>query len=301
MKRRHFVKNSILGLLGFNFLPQQLSANFNRIKDIPDVVWVENGEPDHLLTAALAGYGGIDRFISSGDTVVIKPNMGWDKQPKFAANTNPLLINKLTEICFDAGADVVKVFDNTCNNPRRCYENSGIQTSAGEAGADVIQMREKKYVALKIKNGKILKEWPVYKDYLDADKTINVPIAKHHSLCKVSLGMKNLMGVMGGNRGLLHTDFDIKLIDIDQEILPTLTIIDAYRILTNNGPVGGNLADVDMKKTLILSDCMVSADMAALQLFDLKLQQVRYLQEAVDRGLNKYDPTNLEIKKISLS
>jgi uncharacterized protein (DUF362 family) len=301
MKRRHFIKNSSLGLLGINFIPQHLSADSNRTKNMPDVVWAQNGEPDHLLTAALTQYGGIERFISPGDTVVIKPNMGWDKEPQFAANTNPVLIKKITELCFEAGTKTVKIFDNSCNNPRRCYENSGIQTLAGEAGADVIQMREKRYVALKIKNGKILKEWPVYLDYMDADKTINVPIAKHHSLCKVSLGLKNLMGVMGGNRGLLHTEFDLKLIDIDQEIMPTLTIIDAYRILTNNGPVGGDLADVDVKKTLIISDCLVSADVTALQLFDLKLQQVGYLKEAVNRKLNKYDPTNLEIKKISLS
>jgi uncharacterized protein (DUF362 family) len=172
---------------------------------------------------------------------------------------------------------------------------------AEAAGADVIQMRKNKYTSLFIKNGKIIKEWPVYSDYLKADKVINVPVAKHHSLCRVSLGLKNLMGVMGGDRGLLHTDFATKLIDIDQELLPTLTVIDAYRVLVNNGPVGGNLSDVELRKTLILSDCMVSADIAALNLFNLNWNQIGFLKEAVSRGLNKYDPQNMDVKKIIIS
>ena len=301
MKRRHFIRSLSLSTFAVSTFPRVLTAKFYQTPVIPHVIWVENGEPETLLTNALSQYGGMNRFISKGDVVVVKPNMGWDKQPKYAANTNPYLIKKITELCFDAGAKEVKIFDNTCNNPRRCYRNSGIESLAEEAGANVLQMRSNKYVALKIKNGKILKEWPVYKDYLDADKTINVPVAKHHSLCKVSLGLKNLMGVMGDDRGLLHTDFASKLIDIDQEIMPTLTIIDAYRVLTKNGPVGGNLADVDIRKTLIMSDCTVSADYTALKLFDLDLSQVGYLREAVARGINRYDLTNLNVKKISLS
>jgi len=99
----------------------------------------------------------------------------------------------------------------------------------------VSQVRDEKFVNTTIKNGKILKEWSLYKDYLEADKVINVPIAKHHSMSRVTLGLKNLMGVMGDNRGSLHSDFDLKINDIDSNILPTLTIMDAYRILTANG------------------------------------------------------------------
>jgi uncharacterized protein (DUF362 family) len=301
MKRRHFIRSLSLSTLAASAFPRILTAKFNQTPAIPHVIWVENGEPESLVTTALSQFGGMNRFISKGDVVVVKPNIGWDKEPQYAANTNPYLIKKITELCFDAGAKEVKIFDNTCNNPRRCYRNSGIESLAEEAGANVVQMRSNKYVALKIENGKILKEWPVYKDYLDADKTINVPVAKHHSLCKVSLGLKNLMGVMGGNRSLLHTDFASKLIDIDQEIMPTLTIIDAYRVLTKNGPTGGNLADVDIRKTLIMSDCTISADYTALQLFDLDLPQVGFLREAVARGINRYDLTNLDVRKISLS
>ncbi len=232
---------------------------------------------------------------------MVKPNIGWDRAPQYAANSNPDLVAEIIKACYSAGAKTVKVFDNTCNNPRRCYKNSQIEEKATAADAEVSQIRNEKFVNTTIKNGKILKEWSLYKDYLEADKVINVPIAKHHSMSRVTLGLKNLMGVMGDNRGSLHSDFDIKLNDIDSNILPTLTIMDAYRILTANGPVGGNLAHVKLTKTLIMSPCVVTADYLALDLFGLTLTEVGHVKEAVNRGMNKYDLKKLNVKKISLA
>ena len=171
---------------------------------------------------------------------------------------------------------------------------------AEAAGAQVFHVRENKYDMVKIPNGKVIKEWPIYGDYLKADKVINVPVAKHHSLSKVSLGMKNLMGVMGDNRGSIHADFTHKMVDIASVILPTLTIIDAYRILTGNGPQGGNPADVKMMKTLIMSPCVVAADVEAVRLFGHTVKDVKHVNEAVNRGLSKFDMNKLDVKTIKL-
>ncbi len=297
MKRRNFIRNISISSVAPAVLPALIAAQSTHSHERPQACWVENGEPGDLLAAGMESLGGFKRFISPGDIVVVKPNIGWDKQPQFAANTNPILIKCIIENCFNNGAKAVKVFDNSCNNPRRCYQNSGIEQMVRKAGGDVLPMRENRYVPLTVNHGKIISEWPVYRDYLEADKTINVPVAKHHSLCRVTLGLKNLMGVMGGNRGSLHTDFDVKLVDITQEILPALTIIDAYRILVRNGPGGGNLNDVNIKKTIIISDCVVTADSIALALFDLKTSQVGYLVEAFARQLQRYDPQSIKIKK----
>jgi len=299
MKRRQFVKTSLSGIVAastFNGLDLLYSQ-----ENFPDVVWVENGEPEQLLKSALKEIGGIRRFIKKDDTVVIKPNIGWDRAPEYAANTNPDLIKLIVQQCYKAGAKTVKIFDRTCNNERRCYKNSKIQSMAEEAGADVFHMRKNKYVDVPISNSKSINSWPIYKDYLEADKVINVPIAKHHSLSRVSLGLKNLMGVMGGNRGSIHTGFNEKLIDIGKELLPTLTIIDAYRVLTANGPQGGNLAHVKLMKTLIASTCIVTADYLALDLFGHKLDTVGHIKEAVNRGINKYNLEKLNVKKVVLS
>jgi len=299
MKRRDFLLSAGASAVGGTLFPHVFEPLF-AAPPRPHAVWVENGEPAVLLTAALKEMGGMGSFISRGDVVVVKPNVGWDRAPQFAATTNPDLVAALVQECLTAGAKTVKVFDRTCNNPLRCYTNSQIEEKAKSAGADVTHIRENRFVTKAI-NGETVKEWPVYKDYLEADKVINVPIAKHHSLCRVTLGMKNLMGVMGGNRGDIHNGFTRKIVDISRTILPTLTIIDAYRILTANGPVGGNLAHVKHPRTLIISPCLVSADYLALDLFGLKVDQVDVVADALKHGLNKFDSKTLNVKRLRLS
>lgn len=299
MKRRQFIKNSLYGTAAISSLPLITQNSFLFAQHLPEAVIVKNGDPAELLAAALKNLGGLKRFISAGDVVVIKPNIGWDRSPELAANTNPDLIQALVKACFAAGAKKVQIFDRTCNNPRRCYKNSGIEKKAKAAGADVLHVRDNRYKNIKI-DGKLIKEWPIYRNYLEADKVINVPVAKHHGLSRVSLGLKNLMGVMGGNRGSLHNHFAEKIAEIDGKILPTLTIIDGYRILTQKGPQGGKPEYVKLTKTLIASPCMVSADFLALELFGLQLQEVEHIQVAAQRGLAKYDLNKLKVKRIKL-
>jgi len=298
MKRRTFVKTTSFGTIGAGLLPVSIIGQDQ--ETLPDAVRVDNGEPVQLITEAILALGGMKQFISPGDIVVIKPNIGWARAPEFAANTNPDLVAEIVNSCFSVGAKEVKVFDRTCNNPRRCYSASEIEEKAKKAGAKVSHIRENRFSKIKLNSGKILKEWEIYKDYLEADKVINIPIAKHHSLSRVSLGTKNLMGVMGGNRGSIHSGFDEKLVDIASEILPTLTIIDAYRILIANGPTGGNPADVRLQKSIIVSDCTVTTDYLGMEFFSLPLYQVGHIQEMVNRGLNKYDIYNLNLKQIDL-
>ena len=299
MKRRQFIKTAAAGTFAVQLLPVNSFAGIE--SSAPDAVRVMNGEPAQLLRSAMTALGGMTKFISEGDVVIVKPNIGWARAPEFAANTNPDLVSEVIKLCYESGAKEVKLFDRTCNDPRRCYNTSQIEAKANQAGADVSQIRKNKFSTIKLKNGQALREWDIYEEYLEADKVINLPIAKHHSLCYVSLGLKNLMGVMGGNRGSLHSGFDQKLADITGEILPTLTIIDAYRILMRNGPTGGNLADVALKKTIIASSCCVTADIVALDLFSLELSQVGHINEMVKRGYNKYDVNNLNIADIDLA
>lgn len=299
MKRRTFIKSSAIGVAGAGLLPLSIQGLLAQNK-FPDAVRVENGEPAALLKTALKELGGLKRFIAVGDNVVIKPNMGWDRSPEQAACTNPELVAELVKATFEAGAKSVKIFDRTCNNPRRCYNNSQIQEKAEDAGAEVVHVRDSRYKNIAI-NGQEIKEWPIYKDYLDADKVINVPVAKHHGMSRVSLGLKNLMGVMGDNRGSIHKNFAVKLIDINSQILPQLTIIDAYRMLMDNGPSGGNLDDVKLTRVLIASPCVVTADYLGLGLFNHKLEDIDHIHEAVKRNLNQFDLSKLNLKIVKLT
>jgi uncharacterized protein (DUF362 family) len=302
MKRRDFIKATTIGAIGMNLVPFSLHKNnqLNAQSATPDVVWIENGEPEVLFQTAMKELGGMNKFISKGDVVVVKPNIGWAKTPEFAATTNPDLVAEIVKQCKEAGAKEVKVFDHTCNPWQRCYNLSGIEEKAKENGAKLTQTYDHKYTNLAI-NGEYIKEWPIYKDYIEADKMINVPIAKHHSLDRVTLGLKNLMGVMGGRRGSLHNNFGYKMADINSKLIPTLTIIDAYRILKANGPTGGSLSDVKLSKTLIASSCTVSADYVALDLFGHKLHEVQHISIANEHGLNKFNLSKLNIQKVKLA
>jgi len=299
MKRREFLKSGAMITAGtFLSCPRgRVGAEENPL----DMVIVEQGEPRPMVAGALDALGGMSRFIQRGDRVVIKANISWDRVPAQAANTNPDVVAETVKLCFEAGARQVKLFDNTLNEPRRCYRRSGIEAAAKAEGADVEHIFERKFVETAFPDGELVRSWPVYKDVLDADKFINLPIAKHHSIGGVSLGMKNLMGVIGGNRGTFHRDFDIKIADLNNRIRPVLTILDAYRMLIRNGPSGGNLADVRLQKTLVAGIDPIAVDSYGVTLFDDTPVQKGFLINGEKRGLGTIDFGSLRVKTVTMA
>ena len=255
-----------------------------------------------LVTAVLKPVGGIAAFVHSGDRVVVKPNIGWDRLPEHGANTHPDVVKAIVQQCLGAGAKRVLVFDRTCNEQRRCYTRSGIQAaveSIGDSRAQCIFPDQNKYVPVKIEKAKSIHEFEFYKDALEAecDCYINVPIAKHHVLSKLTLGLKNIMGVIGGNRGEIHKNIHQRLADLNLVIRPKLTIIDATRILLRNGPTGGNVKDVKVLDTLIASADTVAADAYATTLFGMKPADLKSTVAAAKMGLGEMDLSKLKIVK----
>ncbi len=302
INRREFLR--IAGAAGAaiaGLTPQfGLFGGENQAGSAAKLVVVHNGNPSSMVQKAIDALGGINRFVKKGDVVVVKPNIGWDRVPEQAATTNPEVVAEIVRLCLKAGASKVKVFDRTCNEPRRCYHRSQIEQLARQAGAEVSHIYDQKFKAAAIPNGQQLKSWPFYADALEADVFINVPIAKHHSLSRVTLGMKNMMGIIGGNRGEIHNRFDQKIVDLNTVIKPQLTIIDAVRILMNNGPQGGNLNDVKEMNTIIAGVDPVAVDAYAATLFGLRPAELGFLVEAQRRGLGSFDLNRMNIEKIDL-
>ncbi|MEW6674688.1 MAG: DUF362 domain-containing protein [Nitrospirota bacterium] len=255
----------------------------------------EAGTESTITTSVINALGGIKRFISRGDIVVIKPNIAFDRLLEHAANTNPDVVATVVRLCLEAGAKKVKVFDRPVNDPRRCYVQSDIAEAAKRAGAEVSYIDERRFIDIEIK-GTVLKRWPIYKDIFEADKLINIPIAKHHNLARLTMAMKNWMGVIGGSRRLLHQNIDESLADLSLAIKPTLTILDAVRILIANGPQGGGLKDVRRLDTVIAGVGQVAVDAYGATLFGMKGRDLRYLTIAAKRGLGKIDIENLNVK-----
>ena len=183
---------------------------------------VQGGEPRALVQKALENLGGMRRFVSRQDVVVLKPNIAWDRTPEQAANTNPEVVAEVVRQCWQAGAKRVIVTDVSCNEPRRCFQRSGIQAAARAEGAEVILPDPELFREVDL-GGVVLKSWPVFTPFLEADKIINLPIAKHHGLTGATLGMKNWYGILGGQRNRLHQQIHQSLADLASFMLPTLT------------------------------------------------------------------------------
>jgi uncharacterized protein (DUF362 family) len=268
---------------------------------LPVMTVVQNGEPAELVRRALENLGGIARFIRPQDVVVLKPNIAWDRTPEQAANTNPDLVAEVVRQCWSAGAKRVIVTDVSCNEPRRCFHRSGIEAAARAAGAEVILPDADLFREVDL-GGVILKNWPVFTPFLEADKLINLPIAKHHNLTGATLGMKNWYGILGGQRNRLHQQIHQSLADLAAFMLPTLTVMDCYRILLRNGPTGGNLEDVALKKTVVASTDPVALDAyVAKAYWNLDPESLPYLQMAANRGLGTIRFDTLSVAATTLA
>ncbi|MCP4540181.1 MAG: DUF362 domain-containing protein [Chloroflexi bacterium] len=241
--------------------------------------------------------GGMKRFVSRGDVVAVKPNISWARHPRFAATTNPDVLSAVIELCQEAGAKQVRIVDHTIHDARQCFAVTGAGKVAKETGADLVYPRSSLMKKMKLR-GNRLDVWPVFTPLVEADKVINLPIAKHHSLSTLTLGMKNWIGGVGGSRWSLHQDIHKSIVDLARFFKPEITLIDAIRIMTRNGPSGGSTDYVMFKNTLILSNDPVAADAKASMLFGKKPEKIGFIHLAQKSGLGTYDFTKLENKKV---
>jgi len=300
MKRRDFLKSALVTGAALS-LPAGLDPVLNVLQaaERPDLAVARGTPPAAIVRAAIGSLGGMKRFVSRGDIVVVKPNIGWDRTPEYAANTNPEVVAAVVRLCFEAGAKQVKVFDHPVNDPRRTYTQSGIAAAASAAGATVSYTDSRKFKDMRL-NGTSLKSWPLYTEVFEADKVINIPIAKTHGTSRLTLGMKNWMGVMGGWRGRIHQRIDESLVDLAMFIRPTLTILDAVRILTDNGPQGGRLADVRQLNMVIAGTDAVAVDAFGATLFGMKPADLGFVRIGHERRLGSMDLATMKIQRITL-
>lgn len=262
----------------------------------PEVVNIGGSDPDQTVTRAVELLGGMSRFIARGDTVAIKPNIGWDRAPKHAANTNPELVASLVELCYKAGASQVVVTDASCNDANRAYNKSGIGLAAYNAKARVVLPRGDRFRDTQMQ-GRLLKRWPVYTPLISADKVINVAICKHHNLTAFTGVMKNLYGILGGQRNLLHQDIHTSIFDLQNFLRPTLTVLDAFRVLVRNGPQGGSFSDTEVRNRLVIGTDPVAIDAIGASMLGNDPRDIGYLTMS-DGILGQLDLKKVRIKEV---
>jgi len=307
MKRRDFlVKGLGAGILagsgiGMNGFSRLMGSPAIPGDGIYDLVAVRGDNPADMFDEGMKSMGGMGSFVKPGQTVVVKPNVGWDAVPERAANTNPELIGRIVKRCFEAGAKSVSVFDNTCDEWKMCYSNSGIEKAVKDAGGALVPGNSESYYRnVTVPGGKKLTEAKVHELILDSDVFINVPILKSHSSAKLTIAMKNLMGVVWDRRYWHKNDLHQCIADYTGVRKPDLNVIDAYRVMKRNGPRGVSTEDVIMLNSLLISRDIVAADAAAAKLFGMEPEEVPYIAIADEMGLGTMDLSSLSIQRIKM-
>lgn len=305
MNRREFLKYQFWGTIGMAagtglFIPKQNFAD-----GIP-YIGVAKGNPGPATRAAVKLLGGIKKFVKPGNRVVIKPNMSFATPPERASNTHPNVVKELAALCKEAGASKILVLDNTLGPAERCLENSGIRDACRSIEENMVFNLDDEdlYKEIEIPKAESMGQNEVMKEVLKADVLIAAPVAKSHSGAGVSLSMKGMMGLIY-NRRDMHWRYDLhtSIVDLCTVVKAHLTVIDATRVLSTNGP--GGPGKVLKENTVIASADMVAADAFAVASFEwygkkYKPKQVRHIREAHERGLGRMDIENLKIKTISL-
>jgi len=303
MHRREFLKQ--IAALG-------LTAGAGRLLVMPEEVWAMGpATPPPAVVAKAQGtnyaqvvgeviqaLGGMKKFVHPGDVVVVKPNMAWDQPPEMGANANPAVVRQVVELCLEAGAKQVKVLDNPCQDARKVYPNSGIKPAV-EALKDprvvVPYMDERRFVEVKIAKARALKKWFFYKDILEADRFINIPIAKVHSESRLTMCLKNMMGAIGGWRGRIHVGLHQNIADLNLILRPDLHVLDATRIMVKNGPSGGSLEDVEVKNLVFAGADPVALDSLGTGLFGLKPADIGYIIKSHQAGRGEMDLSKIKV------
>jgi uncharacterized protein (DUF362 family) len=307
MKRRDFIFNGIgAGVLtGVGLSTNAFGESFANMATSGasafDLVAVRGGEAELMFEKGIASLGGMQAFVKKNQTVVLKPNIGWDVTPERAGNTNPKLVAKIIEHCLRAGAKDVYVFDNTCDNWQKCYTNSGIEKAVKDAGGKLVTGNsESMYHQVDIPKGKKLKKAKVHELILSSDVFINVPVLKSHGGATLSISMKNLMGIVWDRQYWHKNDLHQCIADFPTFKKPTLNIIDAYRVMKTNGPRGLSTDDVVTMKGQIISTDILAADAAATKLFGLDPNAIGHITKGQEMGIGNMNLDGLKINRIKV-
>lgn len=308
MNRRDFLKACVATGIGMGLASAPFSALTRRGRifgaeaaiALPEIIAVRGGEPDAMFDRGIAAMGGIGRFVKKGQSVAIKTNSSFDMPVDMAANTNPHLLKRVIQHCTEAGASRVVVFDHAIEHWRRCYDASGLAEAARETGALVAPAEMERHYHLHRINGTALTEPLVHEVVFDCDVLINLAILKNHAGGSMTAGIKNLMGAVWDRRFYHRNDLHQCIADFLLVRRPDLTVIDAYRVLTNNGPRSRNPEDVRTMKMQIISTDIVAADASGARLLGREPESVGHVRIAHSMGFGEIDPGKLPSRRISL-
>ncbi|MDR2302094.1 MAG: DUF362 domain-containing protein [Deltaproteobacteria bacterium] len=305
MDRRSFIKTLVgtAAILGLgNAVGRGPGLTSALAQDYPDLVAVRGQNVAVMFDRAMEAMGGLGRFVSKGQKVLIKPNMGWAVEPRRAANTSPELMAQIVKTCKDLGAGKISVFDNTCDNWKSAYSTSGLEEAATRAGAVVAPANSERYFQkVTIPGDTKLGETSYHELYLEADVIINVPVLKHHGGAKMTAALKNMMGAIWDRSDLHWGGLDKCIPELMLYKKPTLNIVEAQRVMLNGGPRGYGDSQYLAANMLLASTDPVAVDAASYRLLaESGIREPGYIAQAASIGLGQNDLNLLKVQRLTV-
>ena len=238
------------------------------------------------LVALLHPLGGIERFVSPGQRVLLKPNLLAGKPPEAAVTTHPALVKAVIELVQQAGATVLVGDSPGLGIFERVAEKTGISRVVEAAGGQLVPFSEVRRV------GSIgtFRQLELATAYLDADVVINLPKLKTHEMMTLTCGVKNLYGtVVGAAKAGLHLTaghskelFAGLLLEIAFARPVALTIVDGIVAMEGDGPNSGTPRQLGL---LLAGENVVAVDTVAGRLAGIPPHLLPVELEARRRGL----------------
>lgn len=286
-------------------LPFSRSEVFQSSQSSP-ILAVVKGSTSKAVNKALQLVGGINSFISSGSTVLLKPNVSFPNPQSWGTTTSPEVVRTIAQLALEAGARRVIVADHTMRKTDICFHKTGMVKLLSEMkNVKIIPLhRESFFTEVTVPGGKSLQTVKISKLVQRADLVINLPCAKSHSATQISFGLKNLMGLIW-DRSYLHqgTDLHSAIAELSLVIRPQLTLLDATRALITAGPTGPG--KVQQLNTIVASTDPLAVDAYAAGLApwnnrSLPATSVKHLYQAAQLGIGEIEVNKITIRKATV-
>jgi len=256
----------------------------------PKLSIVTGADRVKTVNRTLAALGGIERFIKSGDRVVLKVNAAFASPAALGATSHPDLVAEMTRLCLRAGAASVIVTDNPINDPQSCFALTGIAKAAEAAGAKIALPMASSFQPTTLVGATLIKDWPLLVEpFKGVTKLIGLAPVKDHHRSGASLTMKNWYGLLGGRRNVFHQDIHTIILELARLVRPTLVILDGTMTMMTNGPTGGSLDDLKTTNTMIASTDSVAADAFGATLLGKTAASLPFIGKAAAAGLGTAD------------
>jgi uncharacterized protein (DUF362 family) len=271
------------------------------MKHKSEVAIVKGANAREMVERALSLIGGIERFVRSGDKVLIKPNICLPLPPEKGDSTSPEVVATLVELAKLAGASRVTVGESACwglYTPDN-FEISRIAELSEAAGAELSYFDEEERIEVEIPNGVLLRKATIPRIVTEVDVIINAPKMKNNFVTMVTLGIKNLLALLtpedryGLHRGVNGVELAYVLIDLIKVIKPQVTVIDGIVAMEGFGPHSGDLLKMDL---VMASGDIVAIDAVASEIMGYQAMEIPTTQIAAKQNLGIGDLSQIELK-----